>query len=1076
MIRKRTRLKSLAARVVLLTFVLAMLAVSVVSLSALVGVYDLARREVTARHHAYLQALVGDIEIRLDAADRVVTRAAAIGLEPVSGEVDRAAIAAQYEMGIEYVDQLLLTTRDGTVVSGYPALRTPRSIMGEPLLATATTESVRYRYGRLADEQQASLWAARAVTGDADLVMMARVRSGFLGPAVERWSDQDVGRWVLLMQQDGAAIVMSAGAEGVAQDGMVYTPPADAPGIGAVEAITHDATVLWGHYVDIDAHPGISWRGVIVEPRNAVVLATIGALAPAVAALVASGLATLAIVTVFARRLVAPLSQLEARARDAVTGAYVRPLQSDRADEVGRLAAAFNAIALRLNALHDLSQLLASSSRLDQVLDGITSAMGHIVGTATVAVFLVDEHARCLTLARARDLGAESTPDLPLDADSWLIRAMKAGDPLISTLDASELHAIAPGEYGPRVTVLTAPLAVGAEPLGVIAVIEDGVRTFSDAEMEMVRTFSAQAAVAVFNSRLFEVESRSRTEAEVLRAVAENLSRPQDLAVALDTIEETTAVLLGASDTVLAVSDRPRFGLPAASDGGSERELLEAWEAGFDEGQQTMTVDASSGPHAVRLLEGASAQRVLLAAVGIDGETCGVLGFFRAGSRQFTAREHRLATAVASQLALALESAQNFERARTRAVNLETIFRISQAVSSSLQTKVVLNRVLDVVQKIFAADAVSLMTYETGSQELQTEMARGMISPAMLGYRTEPGSDVPGAVFSSGDPVRVGRIDEAGDGIGALALAQGLRSMLAVPLLARGRSIGVLSVFSAMPDAFTDEDMGLLHTFAAQAALAIDTAKLYGKEHFVASVLQASILPKTLPDFPEIESSSLYLPAGVEAEIGGDYFDLFRAPGTGIFLVMGDVCGKGVVAATKTSRIKYTVRGLAAAGLGPDEIISEVNRMVSETNEPSDIVTLWIGRVDVDSGTLSYANGGHPPALLRRTLPTSSVVRLLPTGPLLGATPLARYECVSVPIGEGDMLVLYTDGVTEARRGNRFFGEGRVQRALRQGMDADDVTRRLLAALERFVPGAIRDDAAVLAVRIMARGQQVGSS
>lgn len=1073
MIRKRTGLKSLAARVVLLTFVLAMLAVSVVSISALVGVYDLARGEVTARHHAYLQALVGDIAIRLDAADRLVTRAAAVGINPMSGDVDRAAVAAQFEIGIEYVDQLLLVSRDGEIISGHPALRTPQTMAGEPLLAEATPGSVRFRYGRVAAEPGASLWAARAIDGHPDLVMMARVRSGFLGPAVDRWSNQDAGRWVLLMQKDGAAIVASARADDVVHGAIAYEPEADGAATGAVLAAGRDDVVLWGHYVDIGAHPGLDWRAVIVEPRNVIVLATLGALGPAVIALVVSGVATLALVAVFARRLVAPLSQLETRARDAVTGAYVRPLYSDRADEVGRLAAAFNAIALRLNALHDLSQLLASSSRLDQVLDGITSAMGHIVGTATLAVFLVDRNEGTLALAQAAAMSPDCPGGLPLDADSWLIRAMQADDPHTLTLDGRELAAVLPGEYGQMVTVLTAPLVVGVEPLGVIAVIEDGIRTFSEAEMEMVRTFSAQAAVAVYNSRLFEIESRSRTEAEVLRAVAERLARPQGLGAALSTIEEMTAVLLGASGTILAISDRQRFGLPSAPDPESERRLLNAWDANGDTGRPTVAVDNGSGKDAAHLLAPVAAQRALLAAVRIEDETCGVLGFLRTGNRRFSAHEQRLAAALASQLSLALESAQNFERARIRAVNLETIFRISQAVSSSLQTKVVLNRVLDVVQKIFTADAVSLMTYETDSRTLQTEMARGMISPAMLRYTTEPGSDVPGVVFSDGQPVRVGRMTDAGEGIEALALSQGLRSMLAVPLLARGRSIGVLSVFSTTRDAFTDEDMGLLHTFAAQAALAIDTAKLYGKEHLVASVLQTSILPKTLPELAGIESSSLYLPAGAEADIGGDYYDLFEAPEVGVFLVMGDVCGKGVVAATKTSRIKYTVRGLAAAGLGPAEIISQVNRMVSQTNEPTDIVTLWIGHLDVDAGTLSYANGGHPPALLR-TAKDSAIARLLPTGPLLGATPLARYECVQVSVGEGDILVLYTDGVTEARRGNTFFGEGRVRRALRQGVDADDVTRRLLVALGRFVPGAIRDDAAVLAVRIVAQRQGSG--
>lgn len=1066
MSKRGGRNTSLATSVVLLTFVLAMVAVSIVSLSALVGVYNLANSQVSARHQAYLQTLVGDVAIRLDPAGRLVTRSIAVAVDAGTGEISRAALATQFDTGVEYVDQLLLARRDGTIISGYPTFRTPRSAEGYPVLSMATTETPVYYYERPEGSADTRMWVAQAVEGDHDLVMLARVRSGFLRPVVDRFADPTTDRWVLLVERDGSAVVTSVGASRLVQESIVYEDP-EGSGSGTVSAVAEDEAVVWGHFADIEGYPGLPWRAVIVEPRSGMVMATLLALAPAVLALVASGVITLVLVGVFARRLVSPLTHLEERAREAVTGAYVRPLQSERTDEVGRLAVAFNAIALRLNALHDLSQLLASSSRLDQVLDGIMSAMGHIVGTATIAVFLVDEQTGTLTLARAGDLSSEGAQGVALDSYSWLVEALHAEDPQVRSASGEDIAQLVPGEYSQIVTVLTAPLTVGSEPLGVVLVIEDGARTFSEAETEMVRTFSAQAAVAVYNSRLFEVETRSRMEAEVLRAVAEQLSRPQDLEVALKSVEDTTAILLGASSTVLAVFDRPSFGLPPASRPSEEEALLAAWGESVDVTEPTAVVDVDSGDGASRLLASFSATRALLAAVAIENEPRAILAFLRVGERPFTLREQRLAAALASQLSLAFESAYNFERARTKAVNLETIFRISQAVSSSLQTKVVLNRVLDVVQKIFAADAVSLMTYDAASGMVATEMARGMVSSEMLHFETEPGVDVPGRVFSSGEPTHAADIDAIEGGLAALAAEQGLHSMLSVPLLARGRGIGVLTVFSTEQGAFTDEDMGLLHTFASQAALAIDTAKLYGKEHLVATVLQASILPKTLPEFPEIESSSIYLPAGIEADIGGDYYDLFRAPDGRIFMVMGDVCGKGVVAATKTSKIKYTVRGLATAGLGPAAIISEVNKAVSQSGDTSDIVTLWVGALDVDGGTLAYANGGHPAALLRRDV-DSSIVRFPPTGALLGATVSAHYDLETVNVAPGDLIVLYTDGVTEARRGNTFFGEGRVQRALRQGSDASDVTQRLLSLLDRFVPGAIRDDAAVLVVRIVA--------
>ena len=107
--------------------------------------------------------------------------------------------------------------------------------------------------------------------------------------------------------------------------------------------------------------------------------------------------------------------------RQAVSGAYVRPLETDRTDEIGELSEAFNAVALRLNALHDLSQLLASSPSVDQVLDGIMSAMGHIVGSSSIAVFLVDQESGTLELARTRGIPGSPELSMPLSEENWAV-------------------------------------------------------------------------------------------------------------------------------------------------------------------------------------------------------------------------------------------------------------------------------------------------------------------------------------------------------------------------------------------------------------------------------------------------------------------------------------------------------------------------------------------------------------------------------------------------------------------------------------------------------------------------------
>ena len=161
------------------------------------------------------------------------------------------------------------------------------------------------------------------------------------------------------------------------------------------------------------------------------------------------------------------------------------------------------------------------------------------------------------------------------------------------------------------------------------------------------------------------------------------------------------------------------------------------------------------------------------------------------GDQRASRRDLELADAVANEITLALDNSYFYEQALMRAASLETVFRISQAVGSSLDVKVVLNRVLDVVQKILSADAVALMTYDARRRTISTEMARGNVSPAIVERVFKSGDDVVGYVFASGEPVAFRDLHEGMEGVAGDAARNGLHSMLAVPLLARGRSIGV---------------------------------------------------------------------------------------------------------------------------------------------------------------------------------------------------------------------------------------------------------------------------------------------
>jgi GAF domain-containing protein len=1065
--------QGLAGQMIAFTITAVAVAVLTVGVISVLGVYNLVRDEDRSRLAAYRQLLADDVKGHLSIVERIIESAGTIeALRPDSKETLPRALARVAEGNAEYVDALALCDASGTVKAESASGAFQPDLSGMPFFAEGSVKEHAWFAWESGDGSRPGvLWVIRRTSGvaGAGLVLVGRVRTGFMVRLLDEIASGTASRASYIVTRDGAIVGAGVSSVALVPSSLGLTPSAGGEPFGSVVYRDERLGLMNGFFEDIPVAPELEWRVLVLESEQEVMARARTALLPAgIAALVAAAIAA-GLALVFAGRLVAPLRVFERRARDIASGGYVRPVNIDRTDELGRLADAFNEMGVRLNSLQSMAQLLASAVDPEEVLEAVLSAASHLLGTGDVAVLLAQEHGTELTLARGRGLRAPGlTFSVPIAESSPISAAFREvrpvpfegkaarwAVPVFRLFDAEDDR-----------SGVAVPLCVGEEALGVVVALASGRHPLTEAQIETLRAYSAQAAVAVRTARLFEHEHAARREAEALREVAELVAGTHDLGDALERVAAVAAGLLGMSACAVAMRDRDEFGLEPSPDADEERALLAMWDANrvadpAGSAPEPVVVDASADA------ECATGRTVLLVPLVRDTAVLGVLALTGdRGKATLGTREIALAGTLGKEVSLALENAALLAEARTRAANLETVFRISQAVSSSLQINVVLNRVLDVVQKIFSADAVSLMAYDPAKRVIATSMARGVANRDMLYYQVVPGEDIPGAVFDSHAPVTYGDLSEVDTPLARLAVAQNLQSLLAVPLVARGASTGVLTVYDRRPGAFSGEDMELLLTFASQAALAIDTASLYGKEHHVATVLQSSILPERLPAIEGIEAESFYLPAGMEVEIGGDYYDLFARPDGTAVVAIGDVCGKGVLAATKTSMMKYSLRGMVAAGSGPAEALTELNRIVSASGDPSDIVTAWIGFLDPARETLTYADGGHPPALLYR--PSSKEMRRLgPTGPLLGAFEEAVFEQVTVPVEPGDLLVTYTDGVTEARRGTDFFGEAGVGEVMRRATSANDAVDLLLEAVGAFSAGVMRDDAAALAVRIL---------
>jgi serine phosphatase RsbU (regulator of sigma subunit) len=214
-----------------------------------------------------------------------------------------------------------------------------------------------------------------------------------------------------------------------------------------------------------------------------------------------------------------------------------------------------------------------------------------------------------------------------------------------------------------------------------------------------------------------------------------------------------------------------------------------------------------------------------------------------------------------------------------------------------------------------------------------------------------------------------------------------------------------------------------------------------------------------------MEYGYLYRSATEIAKVGGDFFDIFELEHNKVGIMIGDVSGKGLRAATITSLVKNTIRAYAYEEESPAAILARTNNAVKKSTPPSYFVTLFFGIFDLKTGGIVYCSAGHPPALLKKR---DGVELLSKNSPILGAFLDMKYlEGIST-VGPGDVLVLYTDGITEARHGREFFGEDRLVAFLNnlKKISVKDTVQAIYDEVIRFTGGELFDDAVLLSVGI----------
>ncbi|MDC2956962.1 SpoIIE family protein phosphatase [Streptomyces gilvifuscus] len=309
-------------------------------------------------------------------------------------------------------------------------------------------------------------------------------------------------------------------------------------------------------------------------------------------------------------------------------------------------------------------------------------------------------------------------------------------------------------------------------------------------------------------------------------------------------------------------------------------------------------------------------------------------------------------------------------------------------------------------------------------------------------------------------------------------LAAGIHSLIAVPLRARGTTLGVVSFYrSERPAPFEDDDLSLAQELASRAAICIDNARRYTREHHTALTLQRSLLPRGRPEQSAVEVAHRYLPA--QAGVGGDWFDVIPLSGARVALVVGDVVGHGLHAAATMGRLRTAVHNFCALDLPPDELLTHLDDLAGRLDRgegwavesglaDSGIVgaTCLYAVYDPVSRRCTLTRAGHPlPAVVR---PDGTVEFVdLPAGAPLGLGGMP-FETVELELAEGSQLVLYTDGLVEDRLRDIDTGLDRLRTVLAVAERPPEETCE--AVLDALLPARPADDVALLVARTHALG------
>lgn len=731
--------------------------------------------------------------------------------------------------------------------------------------------------------------------------------------------------------------------------------------------------------------------------------------------------------------------------------------------------------AREATALYQAARTIEEAQELEDILGSATEVFTRLAGLDRCVVLLKDSRKSFFAVAAAAGLSTDqehffSTFRLPISKLSTENKhALFQGKPIVfrsAPEKGSGFHKFT--SLLPSYASLILPLKSQERLLGLIFLDSSrGAHHFTSATVRQLLTLSLQVANAIQRASLIQKLQENLGPLKALYQVSTAITGTLSLPRVIRLIVDQAVELLDYVSCALLVLDETGESFRLETSGPDD----EAFKQPSFQARMARASVESKKAHAHYIDQDDTGQDVReeLVSHGFGGllsvpliakkKMVGVLNCFVPPKIRFRQQEIRLIKGFANQAAIAVDNARLHGMIRFKMNELGTLFEVSKAVTSTLQLSRVLEEIVYHVRTILSAEACVLMLKE-GSR-LRLKAIKGL-EPEQHAKEISVGEGPAGVAVQTGQTLVY---HEEKQPLPILDPDTIIKTGLSVPIKTRGNIIGLINVYYKDYVDHTPAQLSLLSTLCGQAAVAIENARLFADKEKVTELLRSALIPGDEIQFKSLTIGHRFIPS---QDLSGDYYDLIPLGERKCGLVIADVSGKGPEAAIQTIRAKHVIRSYAMAGYGPGEILAMLNRHVmTSTAHMSRAVTVFYAEACLETQTLRYACAGHEqPFFWSSTAPKPTLLEA--DGIMIGAWEDAEFEEKSLKLDPGAWILLYTDGLTEARSpSGEFFGQERIQEIVEkhEGNSAQRLVNRLYSRIRKFTREKITDDFSLLAVK-----------